>query len=141
MLFRWLDQSWKVWPCAWNQQTRLHLHGAVRAALATLVHLVEPAAQHQLPWRPNLSLPPPCTPDFMARPHQAVTLNVPLHRPGAEGKKVKNRAPSARVSESQGAMRTIRRVASLECPGTGRGIIFCPLQMAPQQASGCYVSL
>ncbi|KAI7835754.1 hypothetical protein COHA_010332, partial [Chlorella ohadii] len=39
--------------------------------------------------------------DFMARPHQAVTLNVPLHRPGAEGKKVKNRAPSARVSESQ----------------------------------------
>lgn len=39
--------------------------------------------------------------DFMLRPRQTVTLNVPLHRPGAEGKKAKNRAAGARTSESK----------------------------------------
>lgn len=43
-----------------------------------------------------------CPADFMQRPHQPVTLNIPLHRPGAEGKKAKSRTAGARTSDSQG---------------------------------------
>lgn len=66
--------------------------------------------------------------DFMLRPRQTVTLNVPLHRPGAEGKKAKNRAAGARTSESKG-----------ECRGAG--LLAGPAACAEQVPAACCTRL